>query len=268
MAASKSTKNQLGVDLPDPQVIENDIVVEEEEEAKRPEWLPENFKDESEFASAYKEAQNKIREQGEQQKSMEGRIAQLTSVVEKLQTSEPPRTRGDDDAVREQLTAAFESDPIGTIAYLASQYSEQTVDRKMAALQQEQDPRLRAQSEAQNEMLAMTVDRDLSAKLEDWPEYRDRVAEEISNDPTLLDERVLQSGPQATARALERVYKMVKAEDVLKGQSNDRSSETMKRQAQTLTGNGSRPGEPTAEDEKFARLQAAATGMSYSAWRG
>lgn len=263
---AKTPREQIGVDLPEPTPIVQEAIGVDVPEETRPEWLPEKFKDENEFASSYKTLENELRQRGEDQKRLEGQIESLTQAVEAVRPT--PQQQPESNEAREQLMVAYENDPLGTIAYLAQQYANQAADQKIQAFQQQSDPQLRAQQSSQNQMLAMTVDRALLDAHDDWPTYKTRVAEAIQQDPALLPEQVTAQGPEATVRALDRVYKLIKADEIVaQVESGNYLTEQMKRQAQTMTGTLGRPGTPNADDEKFARLKAAAKDSSYSAFR-
>lgn len=266
---AKSVKDQLGVDLPEPV---NPVAVDAPEPEvdnsadTRPEWLPENFKSEEEFVSSYKTLQNDLRERGENQKRLESQLSQLTQVVEGLKVEETPPSPTTE--YKEQLMAAYESDPIGTIAYLAQQAADQKVEARFKEVQERNDPYVRQQAEAQNQLLAMAVDRAMGDRYNDWHDYKDKVGEEIQADPTLIPEAAVAS-PELIARHLGRVYENIKAREVLSQvESGNFVTSQMKKQAQTISGNGVRQGQGSEADEHFARLQAAAKGMSYSAFRG
>lgn len=265
-----STKAQIGVELEEPinpQAAEAPPVVDD-----RPEWLPENFTSPEEFARAYTSAQDKIREQGENQKRLEGQLAQLTEVVEQFKPYEQQQAPQNTDAIRAQLQESFENDPISTMAFLAQQYAGQMFDQRFQAMQQEQSPMQQQQQERDNQMLAMFVDQRLGETLDDWDEYKDRVGEAIIADQNLIPQNAL-TNPEQTLQAITRVYQVVKAEDILRqvtesgGVPQYQQQQAMKRQAQSLTGGGVRtPGE-TPTDLKVDELKNAVQGTSYSAWR-
>jgi hypothetical protein len=273
MPSNRSTREQIGVDLPEPQQVEVEEQQVEEQAPERPEWLPENFNTPEEMAASYKEAQNKIREQGEAQRRVEMQLAQMQEMLEEdrdqrqQQFAQPQQ---DQNQLREQLMASYENDPIGTMAYLAQQYANQTVEARFQQLQQDSMPQARQSADQQNQLMAMTVDRALGDAYDDWGEYKEKVANEIQQDPSLLAPELLTS-PEATMRQLSRIYENVKAREVLAQHQNGNfvSNElgSMKRQAQTLSGQGARPGEASADDEHFQRLMAAAKGMSYASFR-
>jgi hypothetical protein len=235
----------------------------------------EKFKTVEEQARGYAEVEKKMQQQAEAQSRMEAQISQLADLVEQqttVQQQAPQQSWGqpDQNTLREQLMASFETDPIGTMAWMAQQASQQYVDTRLQTLQQENTPVAHQQIEQQNQLMAMAVDRALGDQYNDWNQYKERVAEEIEKDPSLLPQEML-STPEATMRQLTRIYENVKARDVLEqaqtGNFVQSELSNMKRQAQTISGSGQRPGEPSSEEEKVARIIAAAKGMSYSAWR-
>lgn len=268
MAQGKGAREQLGVDLPDPTEPESVAPQQAEPEApERPEWLPENFKSPEEFAVAYKESQNKIREQGEQQKRLEAQLGQLSEVVENFRET-PQQPPGTDEAIRARLQESFDNDPIGTVAYLAQQYANAALEERAQQWQQQSNPEMAARAERDNQLLAMMVDQRLGETIDDWDNYRDKVGEAIVRDQTLIPEEVL-NNPEATVSAIHRVYQFVKANDILEQAGNGNfAQQQMKRSAQSMTGSGVRAPESTPSDDKMDALKAAIQGVSYSAWRG
>jgi hypothetical protein len=274
MANNRSTREQLGVDLPEPQqVVQEEQPVSDGVVEERPEWLPEKFKTVEDYNSSYTALEDELRRRGEDQRRMESQLSQMQELLEEDRAARqqaPPQQMGSQQELRDQLMASYENDPIGTMAYLAQQYAMQTVDTRLQALQQQSQPQAVQQLEQQNQLLAITVDRALGDRYDDWGEYKERVAREIEQDPTLLPPESLTS-PDVTMRQLSRIYENVKARDVLEQAQNgnfvNHELSQMKRQAQTISGQGARPGEPSADDEHFARLKQAAQGLSYAAWR-
>jgi hypothetical protein len=261
---AKTPEEQIGVSLPErsePEPVEQEQIEVED----RPEWLPEKFKDPSEFASSYRSLEAELTRRGEDQRRMEGQIEQLTNLVENLNVDQAvPQQQV--DGVREQLMAAYENDPIGTIAMLSQQYAQQTFDQKMQQLQQQNTPYQQAQMDQQNQILAITVDGMMSQRHEDWADLKETIAHEIEADPYLLPEQIIQAGPEATARALDRVYTQVKAQQIIENGAQPDSTR-MKMQAQGLTGAGGRPGQPTDAERDADAIVAAAKGLSYSGFR-
>jgi len=271
MAQGKTPREQLGVDLPDPTRPEQIEELQVEEQGpQRPEWLPEKFKDEAEFASSYRSLEDELRRRAEEQNRMSAQLEQLTEMVEESRTQQVQQPPQNEQQLREQLQVAYENDPIGTMAYLAQQYATQTIEQRFAEMQSTNRPALQQQAEQQNQLMAMTVDRALGDKYDDWGKYKDKVASEIERDPALLAQEYLTS-PDLTMRQLERIYENVKARDVLEaaqaGNFVTNELRGMKERSQTLSGSGQRPGEKTDDEEHIERLMAAARGMSYSAWR-
>jgi hypothetical protein len=268
-----SARDQIGVDLDPPvtpQAAETPPV--EPEEPERPDFLLDKFKTIEEQARGYAEAERKIATQAEGQKRLEAQLAQLTEVVEQFRPYEQQQQQFQQpgiDQIRAQLQESFESDPIATMAFMAQQIAQQNMDARFAAMEQEQNPLMVAQQERDRQLLAAYADQRLAETIDDWDEFRERVGEAIIADQTLIPEQVLDN-PEATVNALTRVYQMVKAEDIIR-QANDgtlQQNQSMKRQAQSLTGGGVRtPGE-TPTDTKLDELRAAVQGSSYSAWRG
>jgi hypothetical protein len=273
--AARSPREQLGVDLPDPQ--RPDTYIEPpapEEEIERPDGLPEKFKDMSEYNNSYRELEDELRRRGDNQSRLEAELSEMRSLIlEDRETRQQQQFQGppqNEQQLREQLQVAYENDPIGTMAYLAQQYAVQTLDQRLSQMQQDNRPVMEAQVNQNNQLMAMTVDRALGDKYQDWGEYKNKVAEAIEADQALLGPEYL-SSPEATMRQLERIYENVKAREILQASQNGNfvtnELQGMKQRAQTLSGAGARPGERSDDEEHIARLKAAAQGLSYASWR-
>ncbi len=260
---ARTVKEQIGVDLPEKEPLEPAVEPQEPAEGtERPDWLPENFSKPEDLAASYKESQNRIREQAEAQKAMEGQLTELTRLVEGLGQPQPQQQSGD---VNEQLMAAYENDPIGTVVFLAAQAAQQ----QFAQLQQQNQPQFQAQQQLQGELTATTAGRMMEAKFSDWNDYEAKVGALIDKNPGLLPNETLLS-LEKTTDTLEAIYKQVKYDDLvhqIEQSNNGQNGEQMKRQAQTISGNSGKPGQPSEVDDKMARLIAAAKGSSYSAFR-
>lgn len=272
MANGKTAREQLGVDLPDPQRPETYIEPPGPEETPdRPDWLPEKFNSVEEYNASYKSLEDELRRRGESQNRLEAEMAELREMYqedreERQQYQGPPQN---EEQLRNQLQVAFDNDPIGTMAYLAQQYAAQTIDARLASMQQESRPQIEQQLRQNDQLMAMTVDRALGDKYDDWSEYKPKIAAEIERDPRLLEG--FMDAPEVTMRQLERIYENVKAREVLQASQNGNfvtnELRGMKERSQTLSGAGPRPGEKTEDEEHVERLMAAARGLSYSSWR-
>lgn len=265
-----NARDQLGVDLPDPKPPEQ--VVAPTSASDRPEWLPEKFESPEAYVQSYSDLERELKQRAEDQKALESRVEELTNAISSWQPEqqyqEPPQP-GSVDATREQLNQMYESDPIGTMALLASQYADQRVNQALQGLQQQQAPYQAQQAQTQNQMLAITVDQTMAQRHDDWDELKPMVAQAVQNDPWLLPEQVLAQGPEAATSALERVYTLTKAQQTMQQIENGTYDQTRSKQmAQTMSGQGGRGGDVDPVDEKMARLMAATKGMSYSAMRG
>ena len=263
MASDKSARDQLGVDLEVPDPVEP--VVEETPEPERPEWLPEKFKDEKEFADSYRNLETELRTRAETQKEMEARLDGLTQLVENFQPQQQQQAQNPQQ-MSEQLMSAFDQDPVGTMIFLANA----AADQRMLQYQQQQMPQAQQQQQLQGELIADTASRVLSSRYEDWKEYEGKVGEMIERNPALLPPELLTSLDQTSDR-LDSLYKQAKYDDLvaqLENAQQSGSTTQMKRQAQSLGGNGGKPAQPSDVDVKMDQLLAAARGTSWSAFRG
>lgn len=220
------------------------------EAPERPAWLPENFESPEALAASYKEAQAAITRESQRAAEAERRAAELEAMAQQA-----PQVSSDD--YEQQLQDAFEANPVATMAWLAQQAAADAIAKAAPK-----------NTGNQHEIVAYAADQALSAQYDDWNDYKSKVAQAIQADPRLL--QVDDSTPLSEVqRGLERVYKFVKAEDVLAqtGQQSEQAAEAMrqaKNQAQTAGGGSGRP--PVASDDEahFNSLLEAAKGLGYA----
>jgi hypothetical protein len=264
-AAQKAAQRaQIGVELPDPPEPQEQAF--EPPEPDRPEWLPEKFKDGSEFAKSYAELETELRTRAESQKALEQRLDAMQATMEAFEAPQQQLQPQPVAEVQQQLMQAFESDPVGTMIFLANAAAQETLSQYTA----QQQPQQYQAQQMQGELMADNASRLLETRYPDWREYEQQVGSMIEQNPNLLPEEVLGS-LEGTASALEAVYKQAKYEDLvaqLEQQRTGVESGQMKRQAQTVTGASGRAPEPSDVDIKMAELLAATKGASYSAFRG
>jgi len=261
MATGRTAKEQLGVELDEPERLPEPEPQEEVQEAERPEWLPEKFKDEQAFVKSYSEMEQRLTQQEESHRQ---EIEGLRELMTGMAAQQPQQSQQPDQQMQEQLYQAYENDPVGLMVFLAQQAAQQ----QMQAYQQNQQPQFQAQQQLQGELIADNASRLLEAKYPDWREYEAEVGNMIEQNPALLPVEVLSSLDQTTA-TLEAIYKQAKYDDLAAQldavQQGDNTQ--MKRQAQSMSGNAGRPPEPSLVDVKMDQLLAAARGSSYSAFR-
>jgi hypothetical protein len=265
---ANTPKEQIGVDLPEPEPVEAEVTVEAPEDT-RPEWLPEKFKDERDFLSSYNSLEEELRQRGKSQNEMQAQLDQMNSIVESLtasqQQSYQPQQQQQSNV--DQIYAAYEADPVGTMAFLAQQAAQQAAQQVFSQYQQQQMPQWQQQQMMQGELMATNAERVLEARHSDWQEYGSKVGEVLEANPALLSPDVL-SSVDRTTEVLEMIYKQVKYDDVASQlEAANGNTSQMKRQAQTVSGGAGRPGEPSEQDEKINRLINAAKNSSYAAFR-
>lgn len=225
---------------------------------ERPEWLPANFKTPEDMAKSYKELERTFHQTREDLRATRASVEEMAAQQQQAQRPQEP---GYDN---EQWMEAYERDPIRTTAYIAQQ----------AALQQFQQLQAQAQQQygqvgaTQHELVANYAKATLQARYDDWQSYEDKVADAIREDPSLVPENVL-SSPELAARSLERVYKVLKADETLarsqeSAQTQAQAGRQNKLAAQTMPGasSGATRAGASADDDYHARAAAVHKGGS------
>lgn len=273
MAERKSVKEQLGVDIEEPVEVEVTPVAEPEPAPEpapdRPEWLPSQYKTPEDFAQAHKSAQDKIREQGET-------LREQGQQLELLSQQQQPRTEPTDvlTAVADEIEQAREAGDVHREVQLQAWLQQQTVQQAFQGFQQAAQQQTGQQQEIQASLYAETMDGAMTRQIDDWPDYRERVAETLEAYPGLLTPEDSLS-TERTQKGLKAAYDLVKAQDVLsqqeqlreKGLSQADLGRARKLQSQTMTGASGRPDQPSQADQDLAEMQQALHGNSYASFR-
>lgn len=244
-----------------PDDISADPVEEQSVEAARPEWLPAKFKDEEAFAKSYSELENRLREQGEERNALE---TQLTDLYGRVQQMEAGAQRASYDPTTDPTLLAYEhamesGDYRAALAIQAG---------LMQSIASQQTPAPSQQQESQPDMEAWAFMAEQTAIQQigpdEWGKYKERVQEEAEAE-SFDGLTAAQAG-----KKLARIYRMVKADDVLNNQQTmaeqqaERERE-LKLAAQTMTGASGRPAAPTKNETEVAAILKAAKEGSYEA---
>ena len=228
-------------------------------DADRPEWLPANFKSPEDLARSYTESQRKITELSTQNKGLEESIGNLSAQFEQFTAAQ---NQPDPDAVYGQWSQAYEQDPIGTMAQIAQATAQQTIQQFAA----QQNQPLQATQQTQSALVAAYADQAMAGQFEDWNDVKGKVADFISDQPDMFHEGLFADPTKAT-RALETAYKMVKADDVLSGntvaQQQQADTRQMKLNAQTAVGASGRPVAPAGDTAEWDAIKNAAPATYY-----
>lgn len=225
--------------MADDQNLDQNLEVEAVE-AEVPAWVPEKFKsDPSKFGESYSNLEREFHETRRQLKAQQETMEQYIATQQQAAAEAPVEQNTD------QLYAAYEQDPVGTMAWLAQQAVEQGIRGLQPQLQAREAP-IR---QAQNDLLAYTVDQMVASQIPDWADQKQKVADYVQARPYLLTEQALAS-PQTASEALVSAYKSMRFDDIQnQGQSQAETlraeNERLKIQAQTLTGS---PGSPAQTD--------------------
>lgn len=271
---AKTAKEQIGVDIDEPEPIEQTLPEAEVEEVpeapERPEWLPEQYKTPEDFAQAHKSAQDKIREQGEQLREREQQIEQIA------QQMQAPQTDPSDvfAQVANEIEVARENGDVARELQLNQWLTAQTVAQTFQGFQAQTQQQFQQQQQMQTGLYAEQIDSSMERQIPDWGDYRERVAEVLQERPGLLSPDDMIS-PDKAQRALRDAYDLVKAQDLMeqqatlaeKGLTAADVGRARKLQAATVTGSSARPDQPSPMDVEMAEMKQALHGSSYAAFR-
>jgi hypothetical protein len=279
LAEKKTPKEQIGVDLPEPEPIPEPVAAAETTEPEptaeqqRPEWLPEQYKSPEDFAAAHRSLQDKLRQEGESRREERERLAELEAYVQSQQSQ---TTENDTlQAVADEIAVAREAGDVRRELELQQWLQEYTTRQTLAGLGAERQRADAPMLEAQDELVAAHVTDWMRRQYDDWDEYRQQVAQAIASEPWRLPDEAVGS-IQMMQSALGAVYRDLKARDILEQQSELEQrglsqadlSRARKLEAQTMSGASGRPDEPSKVDREIAEMQHALHGSSWASIRG
>lgn len=226
----------------------SDVVdpVEGQDNPERPEWLPENFDSPEDLAKSYTEAQRKITETSQSLAEERRAREALEESIQTLSEQFEAQNRPDPNAVYSQWQDLYDQDPIGTMAQIAQATAQQILQQQSSQ-----------QPSSSPDVVAFIADQHMGQSHEDWNDYKEKVAEVINQNP-LFQRDELWMNPQAAAQALDSAYQMVKAQDVLSGNSvveqQVADTRAMKLGAQSAAGASGRT--PAPPEDEWAQVMA------------
>jgi hypothetical protein len=219
-------------------------------EADRPEWLPENFKTPEDLASSYRESQRKITEETTARRNLEQLVASQQAQIEQIQAAQAQPEPDQNDWYQ-----AYEQDPIATQRALAEQAARDAV----AAYAQQAQPQTQQVQGSQAEIvasLAYNALEDRYGKLTD--EQRNEMARVATERPYLIPADAVAS-PQKLADALDVVYQLA-VPNPSPATSQEDLMRTMKLQAQSANGAGGHLSPADEAQQRWQEITNASTG--------
>ena len=235
-----------------------------EEQESRPDWLPEKFESVEAFTESYTNLERKLTEQGQEKNNLE---YQLEDLYGRLQTVEAEQRKPVFDPATDPTLLAYEQAMEQGDYRAALAISTNVAKANLMREQANQPP-----SEPPKDYEAWAFMAEQSAiqavgSVEEWGAYKDRVAKEAANEN--FDGL---SAQQAGAK-LAKLYKLVKAEDVLNNhqtmaQRQAEADRAMKMQAQGMSGSSGRLAEPMPDEAAADRIIKAARDGSYESLIG
>jgi hypothetical protein len=274
----RSAAEQVGV----PELDEQEALEEQELEARLAaeqreqepptevdpyEWVPDKFKKNPEkLAEAYANLEREFQRRASSDAETSRRLQELEQQL--AQASQRPAAADDD--WRDQLEQAYETDPIGTMQYLAAQASEATVSNALGRQARASAP----QDQVQNELYARSVNEMMAQTYDDWRDISPEIQQRLQQDPSLLPDDALGS-LDSVRHHLSTIYKSVKYDRMMEEQQELRerageqatSAVARKREAQTLSGASGRAPEPSEGKKELESMRQALAGSSYSLHR-
>ena len=219
-----------------------------------PDWVPEKFRgNPEEFGKAYANLERSFHESRQEAKALEESLNTLSAQFDQFQSQ---ANQPDPSAVQEQLQAAWEYDPLGTMQAIAAASAQQAITQYQKQSQQPSGVK-------PEDFAAYVADQTLAAKYSDYGNLKDKIGEELQGNPLYAND-ALWVNPELATRALDSAYQAVKARDVLAGNAiaEQQAAETraMKLAAQTATGAAGREPSPDYAQQRWDEIMNASTG--------
>lgn len=239
-------------------------------------FIPENFRRGSVEESAkaildsYKELQGTHTRVSQEKAAIEDNYAEIASRLDELAASQQvqPQQQADPNSQLQALAEQYGVEPEYVSA--AAMIAQQTATMVMQQQSEKSQPQSEAQMAAHRELVVDRAESRLSALYPDFAEQRDKVYEQIKNNPNLwTDDQSL--SVQQTEKAFESVYKQVKYDELVSGATDGGTQPnlaqlqaTMKLNAQTATGASGRPDPISDEKASWDAIRNAKPDTYYS----
>jgi len=220
-----------------------EIVVEENAQTERPNWLPSNFESPEMLAKSYEHSTKKITEQGQE-------LAALRSQLDEIQMGQQQTVNtSEQERIEQELYDMYESGDGRQIAQANAYLIQQAMSPLAAKIEGIHDP-----SPAMTQITAKYARDQVAARYDDWEQTEPMVAEVIQGNPVLRQMIADPSNPEGVAQALDTAYKIAKFES---GTAASQRAEQelaeinrqVKNQAQTMTGSNSSTETPSLFDQ-------------------
>lgn len=241
---------------------------EENLEPERPEWLPDKFKNPEDLAKSYSELESKF---GQTQQQLKEQQEQWESFLQEQeeqqqQAAQQQQIQQQVPQAQDQLYAAYEQDPLGTVAWLAQQQSQAAVQQAL----QQMAPQRQQQQDSMALVAGEIAFRDAERRYDDFDQYRAQIGEELKNQRLYAEDGFYD--PQVLSSYIDSAYAKTKLAALTNGQASleqqiQQQAHDDKVNAQTISGAAGRPETPDDNEEFYARLKRAAN-QNYSGWRG
>lgn len=231
----------------------------------KPEWLPEKFETPEALAKSYSELERKLTEAGSEKNNLEAQLEDLYGRMQTLEASQQPQQRYDPNTDPNLMAyeSAMENGDYRAAFAIQTAYQQQLLQQQQTQ-QQPQAPQKDYEAWA---FVAEQTAAQLVGGPEEWSQYKDRVAAEANS------ENFEGLSAQQAGQKLARLYKMVKADDVLNNQQTmaERKAEAdraAKVQAQTMAGASGRMPEPTRDEAAVEAILKASKSGTYQSLLG
>jgi hypothetical protein len=238
-------------------LADQDPSLEGADNPERPEWLPDNFNAPEALVTSYKELQAKDTRTSQRLAEMERANEALEESIQNLSAHFEASQRPDPANVYNQWQEQYENDPFSTTLSLAQAVAQQTANEILKSQAQPQQPG------NSPEVVAFIADQSMSKQHDDWNDYKEKALELVSQNPVFARDD-LWASPQSASQALESAYKMVKADDLLSGNSviQQQAADTraMKLAAQSAAGSSGRTPAPDDFEQRWQEIQSAQSG--------
>jgi hypothetical protein len=245
-----------------PDETPTDSTEEQSVEAERPEWLPEKFETPEALAKSYSEMERKLTEQGQEKSNLEMQLEDLygrLEAVEQQPHQQQPAYNPSTDPLLIAYQNAMENGDYQAALAIQLGLTQQVAQQQIAQAPKPEQPA------NQDDAWAYIAEQTAIQKVggaEEWAQYRDRVEAEANN------ESWEGLSAQQAGNKLARIYRMVKADDVLNNQKTvaEQQAEAerqAKLAAQTMPGSSGRPPQPTRDEAAAEAIKKAARENSY-----
>ena len=227
----------------------------EQQEAERPEWLPDKFTSPEELARSYSEAEQRLVQLQSEVDRQRNEFSEAITNLQGIQQEQPqPRYDPGQDPLLQQYQMAVDNGDAQAMLAIQLELNRQIARQEAQQIAQEIGPQMsRVQNNDREQAITIATER-VARNFDNWDELAPQIGEFLQARPHWIPEEASVDGFE---RVLVEAANTIEANKMIQARTAEERSRNEKIAAQGLQGSGSRqltPEEGQAEWERIKNI--------------